>query len=75
EICPVTPRRRLKPIAAMARDVLDFVRGDGAKMTDARKKDIRGVLDTMASRFGYCDQCTADAAAMLVRKRFDDIIS
>lgn len=63
-----------KPIAEMCRDMVELVRGEGANMSDQRKKEIRRALDAMAERFGYCDHCASDAAAMLVRKRFDDII-
>jgi hypothetical protein len=64
-----------EPMAEICRDMVDYVRGDGAKLRDARRAEIRSVLDTMAQRFGYCDHCASDAAAMLVRKRFHDIIS
>jgi len=62
------------PIAEMCRDMVDLVRGDGASLTEDRKAQLRTVLDSMAERFGYCDHCASDAAAMLVRKRFHDII-
>ncbi len=63
-----------KPMAETCRDILEYVRDDAPNMPDDRKKAIREVLDALVDRFGYCDHCASDAAAMLVRKRFDDII-
>lgn len=63
-----------KPIAELCRDIVDAVRSDNAKLTPSRQKEVRAVLDRMRDRFGYCDHCASDAAAMLIRNRFDDII-
>ncbi|MCU0691794.1 MAG: serine protein kinase PrkA, partial [Polyangiaceae bacterium] len=63
-----------KPIAELCRDIVEYVREQDAKFRPARVREIRAALDAMASRFGYCDHCAADAAAMLVRKRFHDLI-
>ena len=32
-------------------------------------------IDRLASRFGYCSACAADAASLLVRKRFQDLVT
>jgi hypothetical protein len=37
-----------------------------AEAAEASKK----TLDTMKSRFGYCDHCSKDAVLALVRKRY-----
>jgi hypothetical protein len=63
-----------KPVGELCRDMVDYVRGNGAKVPEDRKTEIRRALDAMRDQFGYCDHCASDAAAMLVRKRFHDII-
>ena len=61
-------------VATRARDVVLLVRDEGAGLDDTRKKEARAVLDRMAERFGYCDNCAADTASMLLRKRYNDLI-
>jgi predicted Ser/Thr protein kinase len=63
-----------KPIAELCRDIVDFVRDEEKSLTVQRRAELRKVLDTLASKYGYCDFCARDAAAMLVRKRFRDLI-
>lgn len=65
---------RRKPLAEICRDIVRMVREQDGALTDDRKRELREVLDAMAKRFGYCDQCACDAAAMLVRQRFHDLI-
>jgi predicted Ser/Thr protein kinase len=61
-------------VARRARDIVVVVRDDGVGLDDARKREARAVLDRMASKFGYCDNCAADTASMLIRKRYNDLI-
>ncbi|MBI5533558.1 MAG: serine protein kinase PrkA [Deltaproteobacteria bacterium] len=63
-----------KPIAELCRDIVSFVRDGDQTFQEPRRSELRKVLDSLASMYGYCDQCARDAAAMLVRKRFRDII-
>ena len=63
-----------KPIGEMCFDLVHFVHNDGVKLSEERKVEMRRVLDTLAARFGYCDHCASDATAMLIQKRFQDII-
>jgi predicted Ser/Thr protein kinase len=63
-----------KPIAELCRDIVTFVRDGEQSFPETRRHEVRKVLDKLAADFGYCDQCARDAAAMLVRKRFRDII-
>lgn len=51
-----------------------LVRDEGAGLDEARKTEVREVLTQLASRFAYCDACSADMASMLVRKRYSDLI-
>ncbi len=57
-------------IVRLVHDVTVLVRDEGSGLDDARKAEARAVLDRLASRFGYCDACAADAAAALSAKRF-----
>jgi len=65
---------RRQPLAEICRDIVRMVREQDPNLTTDRKAELRAVLDRMASRFGYCDACACDAAAMLVRTRFHDLI-
>jgi serine protein kinase len=65
---------RRTEVAKRTRDVVVLVRDEGSGLDDARRRDARQVLDGMASRFGYCDECATDVASMLLRKRYGDLI-
>jgi len=65
---------RRKPLAELCRDIVRLVRDDDRQLSVERRAELRTMLDAMASRFGYCDQCACDAAAMLVRLQFHDLI-
>lgn len=43
-------------------------------LDDPRKREAQGTIDRMIARFGYCRWCASDAANLLVRKRFHDLI-
>ena len=61
-------------IAKQARDIVVLVREEGAGLDERRRKAVREVIAQLASRFAYCDNCSADMASMLVRKRYSDLI-
>jgi predicted Ser/Thr protein kinase len=61
-------------VAKRARDVVIFVRDEGAGLDEARRRGAREALDRLASRFAYCDNCAADMASTLLRKRYNDLI-
>lgn len=61
-------------VAKRARDVVVFVRDEASGLDDTRRREAREALDRLASKFGYCDNCAADMASMLVRKRYNDLI-
>ncbi|HEY8077310.1 MAG TPA: serine protein kinase PrkA [Labilithrix sp.] len=61
-------------VAKGAREIVVLVRDEGAGLDDSRRRSARAVLDRMASRFGYCDNCASDLASMLLRKRYNDLI-
>ena len=57
-------------IVRLVRDITVLVRDEGSGLDDARRTEVRAVLDRLASRFGYCDACATDAAATLAVTRF-----
>jgi hypothetical protein len=61
-------------VARRARDIVVLVRDEGSGLDDARRRDARSVMEGMASKFGYCEDCSADTASMLLRKRYNDLI-
>ncbi len=60
-------------IAAIARDIVVLVREDGSGLDHDRKKEAQETIDRMIVKFGYCANCAADAASVLLRKRFADL--
>jgi serine protein kinase len=60
-------------VAALARDIVVLVREEGVGIDAARRAEAQGAIDQLTTRFGYCPNCAADAASMLVRKRFQDL--
>ncbi|HEY4016075.1 MAG TPA: serine protein kinase PrkA [Polyangiaceae bacterium] len=65
---------RRQSVASLARDVVLLVREDGAGLDAERKRDAQATVDRLSARFGYCPNCAADAASLLVRKRFQDLV-
>lgn len=62
-------------VARSAKDIIVLVRDEGSGMDANSKRSARGVLDRLAERFSYCDNCATDMASMLLRKRYNDIIT
>jgi predicted Ser/Thr protein kinase len=61
-------------VARIARDIVVLVREEGAGLDFDRKKEAEETVDRLVKRFGYCASCAADAASMLLRKRFADLV-
>jgi len=64
---------RRKSVASLARDILLLVREEGVGVEPQRRQDAQEAIDRLVSRFGYCPNCAADAASLLLRKRFQDL--
>ena len=63
--------------AALARitvDLVVLVRDDGKGLTEEAAQTARACLDGLKRRFGYDDVSAADAAAALVKDRFNDLL-
>ena len=65
---------RRPAVALLARDVVVLVRDQGTGLDKDRRRDAEAVIDRMIAKFGYCRSCAGDAASMLVRKRFHDLV-
>ncbi len=66
---------RRTEVARITRDVVLLVRDEGAGLDAERKRDAAATVERLIARFGYCRECAADTANLLVRKRFHDLIS
>lgn len=61
-------------IARLARDMVVLVRDDGVGLDAERRHEAEATIGRVSARFGYCRHCASDAASMLVRKRFHDLV-
>jgi predicted Ser/Thr protein kinase len=64
---------RRPQVAALARDIVLLVRDEGSGLDLNRKKNAEAMVKRLDERFGYCANCAADAASVLLRKRFHDL--
>jgi serine protein kinase len=65
---------RRQAVARLARDMVIVSRDEGVGVTAERRSAAEGVIERLIARFGYCTECATDAANMLVRKRFQDLV-
>ncbi len=65
---------RRPAVARLAKDVSLVVREDGVGLDAERRRDAESTIERMVSRFGYCRNCAGDAASVLVRRRFQDLV-
>jgi hypothetical protein len=61
-------------VAQLARSIVLLVRDEGVGLDAQQRREAEGAIDRLISRFGYCRECAADAASLLLRRRFQDII-
>jgi predicted Ser/Thr protein kinase len=65
---------RRQAVARLARDMVLVHREQGVGVTAERRVEAQGVLDRLVARFGYCAECATDAASVLMRRRFQDLL-
>ncbi len=65
---------RRQAVARLARDIVLLARDEGVGVSAERKVAAEGAIERLISRFGYCVECAADAASMLMRRRFNDLV-
>ncbi len=61
-----------RQVALLTRELLVLTREEGAGLDADARRRAEGNLAALKTRFGYCDHCAADAAAMLLKDRFAD---
>jgi serine protein kinase len=64
---------RRPAVAQRARDLEIVVRDEGTGLDTLRKKNAEATIERLIARFAYCRNCAADAASVLVRRRFLDL--
>lgn len=62
-------------IARLARDLIVLLRDEGRGLDAARRAEVQGMFDRLCAQFGYADSSVVDAAAVLVRERFAELLS
>jgi predicted Ser/Thr protein kinase len=61
-------------VALLARDIVLLVREEGVGVAAERRREAESTIERLIGRFGYCRNCAADAASLLVRRRFHDLV-
>ncbi|MEO6576077.1 MAG: serine protein kinase PrkA, partial [Polyangiaceae bacterium] len=64
---------RRPAVAQRARDIEIVIRDEGTGLDEQRKRNAEASIEKLITRFGYCRNCAADAASVLVRRRFHDL--
>jgi predicted Ser/Thr protein kinase len=65
---------RRHAVARLARDIVVLVRDEGVGLDAQRRADADATIERLVARYGYCRNCASDAASLLVRKRFHDLV-
>ena len=65
---------RRPQVAVRTRDVVRLVRDEASGLDMNAKKAAQETLDRLIQKFGYCPNCAADAASVLLRRRFHDLV-
>jgi predicted Ser/Thr protein kinase len=61
-------------VARICRDIVVLTREEGSGLDAERRRDAEATINRLVTRFGYCPNCANDAASMLLRRRFADLI-
>jgi predicted Ser/Thr protein kinase len=64
---------RRPAVAQRAKDIEVVVRDEGTGLDALRKKNAEATIERLVERYAYCRNCAADAASVLVRRRFQDL--
>jgi predicted Ser/Thr protein kinase len=65
---------RRPAVAKLAKSIVMLTREEGSGLDAAQKKESEEAIERMIGRFGYCRECASDAASLLLRRRFHDLI-
>jgi serine protein kinase len=61
-------------IARLCRDLVVLLRAEGTGISEARRTEVRAMLERLRTRFGYEESSAGDAAAALMRERFAETL-
>ncbi len=65
-------RRQRRVIGRMLQNVLQALVGDSTNLDEDELSQTQTTIDTMRTRFGYPDACTAECTAYLLKARYAD---
>lgn len=63
-----------RDVALLSKDLVIHVREADSGLDAERKMLASLSLGRLVDKFGYCSECAADMASVLLRKRFGDLI-
>jgi serine protein kinase len=61
-------------VAMLAKGIVLLVREEGSGLDSERRREAEAAIGRMEEKMGYCKSCAADAASLLLRKRFHDLV-
>jgi serine protein kinase len=64
---------RRPAVARLTRDLVILVREEGSGLDNERRKHATEAMERMR-KMGYCENCAADAASALLRRRFHELL-
>jgi serine protein kinase len=64
---------RRPAVARLTRDLVVLVREEGSGLDAERRKNAKDAIERMV-KMGYCENCAADAASALLRRRFHELV-
>ena len=61
---------RKRALGKNVENILKYLSDDRGQLSPREQAQVQATLDTMASRYGYCEHCAKDATLHLARKRY-----
>jgi serine protein kinase len=61
-------------LAKLCRDIVLLLREDSAGLDEDRKREARAAVDALNRDYGYIDDSVADVAAVLLRRRYAELL-
>jgi predicted Ser/Thr protein kinase len=62
-------------LARLCRDIVLLLREEGAGLDSERRHAARSAIDALCQTYGYIDDSVADVAAVLLRRRYTELLS
>lgn len=61
-------------LARLCRDIVILLREEGAGLDDERRGAARAAVEALKEQYGYIDDSVADVAAVLLRRRYSELL-